>query len=92
MKEVRTDASASEEWKRYGRAVIQSMLEVLDGSHQETHGPLLETADYWLSVGLAIGLSQPKSAKRLLALIEAQEGERARLEEDAAAFCAEVLG
>ena len=83
--------AASEEWKCYGRAVIQSMMEVVAESDERTHGPLLETADYWLSIGLAIGLGRPSEAVRLLELIEADEEERAKLDEDAEAFCAEAL-
>jgi hypothetical protein len=30
----------------------------------------METADYWLSLGLAIGTEQPEMASRLLRLIE----------------------
>ncbi len=85
------EATASDEWQRYGRAVIQSMREVLEESDERTHGPLLETADYWLSIGLAIGLRRPAVAVRLLELIDAAEEERARLNEDAEAFCAEAL-
>ena len=32
------------------------MREVLAESPEDLHGLLLETADYWLSLGLAIGL------------------------------------
>jgi hypothetical protein len=67
-------------WNRYGRALTSAMAEVLE-----------ETADYWLSVGLVIGLEHPASARRLLALIEAEEAERAALAEDAAAFVREAL-
>jgi hypothetical protein len=88
----RTTEATSNEWKRYGKALIQSMREVLDETDQPVHSPLLETADYWFSVGLAIGVKQPRNAQRILALVEAQEEERARLDEDATFFCAEVLG
>ena len=52
---------------------------------------VLETADYWISVGLTIGLERPHQARRLLELIEATESERTTLAEDAAAFIAEAL-
>jgi hypothetical protein len=48
-----------EDWERYGRAIIESMREVLAESPEDLHGLLLETADYWLSLGLAIGLGRP---------------------------------
>ena len=44
-----------------------------------------------LSLGLAIGLARPEDAERLLRLIEAEDASRLELEEDAAAFCEEVL-
>jgi hypothetical protein len=40
-----------ENWGRYGRALIKSMREVLAESPEDLHGLLLETADYWLSLG-----------------------------------------
>ena len=52
---------------------------------------VLETADYWISVGLTIGLERPHQARRLLELIEATESERTTLAEDAAAFIEEAL-
>ena len=78
-------------WNRYGRALTSAMAEVLEEVPEEVRPHALETADYWLSVGLAIGLEHPASARRLLALIEAEEVERAALAEDAAAFLREAL-
>jgi hypothetical protein len=52
----------------------------------------LETADYWLSLGLAIGTEQPEAAVRLLRLIETEEPERAELTTDAKQFVTEALG
>ena len=85
------DATVSPEWDRYGRAVIGSMLEVLEEAREEHHPLLLEAADYWLSLGLAIGLSRPGDAERLLDLIEAEDAARIQLQEEAAAFCKEAL-
>jgi hypothetical protein len=48
-------------------------------------------ADYWISVGLTIGLERPHQARELLELIEADESERTALVEDAAAFIEEAL-
>ncbi len=86
------DAADSPEWERYGRAVIGSMAEVLEEAVDEHRPLLLEAADYWLSLGLAIGLGRPGEAERLMALIEPDPSARAELGEDAAAFCTEVLG
>lgn len=85
------DATVTPEWERYGRAVIGSMLEVLEEAEEEHHPLLLEAADYWLSLGLAIGLSRPNDAERLLGLIEAEDAGRRELNEDAAAFCREAF-
>jgi hypothetical protein len=79
-------------WKRYGRAVIQAMAEVTAEVPEESHALLLETADYWLSLGLAIGVQRPDEALRLLDLIEAEATGQSELAGDAAAFCAEALG
>jgi hypothetical protein len=80
-----------DDWTRYGRALASAMAEVLDELPEEFRPHVLETADYWLSVGLTIGLERPAPARRLLALIEAEEAERAALAEDAAAFLEETL-
>ena len=84
-------ATNDDGWNRYGRALTSAMAEVLEEVPEEVRPHALETADYWLSVGLAIGLEHPASARRLLALIEAEEIERAALAEDAAAFLQEAL-
>ena len=80
-----------EGWQRYGRAITGAMAEVLDELPEEARPHALETADYWLSVGLVIGLEHPAEASRLLALIEADENERPNLSEDGAGFLAEAL-
>jgi hypothetical protein len=78
-------------WVRYGRTLTRAMAEVLDEISEELRSHVLETADYWISVGLTIGLERPHQARRLLALIEAEEAERVALAEDAAAFVEEAL-
>lgn len=80
------------DWQRYGSAIIASMSEVLDQAKEEHHPVILETADYWLSLGLTIGLSQPEDGRRLLHLIETEEPNREELHADAEAFVGEVLG
>jgi len=52
------------------------MAEVLEDFPEEARPHALETADYWISVGLTIGLERPHQAHRLLELIEAEEAER----------------
>jgi hypothetical protein len=78
-------------WTRYGRTLTRAMSEVLVEIPEELRPHVLETADYWISVGLTIGLERPHQARRLLELIEAAESERATLAEDAAAFIEEAL-
>ncbi len=80
-----------ERWRRYGSAVVASMSEVLDRAHEEHRPALLETADYWLSLGIAIGLNRPDEGRRLLEIVEAEEGNRAELAADADAFLTEAL-
>jgi hypothetical protein len=80
-----------EGWQRYGRAITGAMAEVLDELPEEARPHALETADYWLSVGLVIGLERPAQASRLLELIEADQQERAALSQDGAGFLAEAL-
>jgi hypothetical protein len=67
------------------------MAEVLEEIPEELRSHVLETADYWISVCLTIGLERPHQARRLLELIEVEESERATLAEDAAAFIEEAL-
>ncbi|HEV3097219.1 MAG TPA: hypothetical protein VG104_08755 [Candidatus Dormibacteraeota bacterium] len=84
-------ASVDEQWARYGRALIGSMSEVLGETPDDIHANLLETADYWLSVGLVLGLRQPAQARELLQVIEAHEAERGELERDAAGLIGDVF-
>jgi hypothetical protein len=83
--------SVDDPWTRYGRTLTRAMAEVLDEIPEELRSHLLETADYWISVGLTIGLERPHQARRLLELIEVEEAQRATLAEDAAAFIEEAL-
>ena len=83
--------ASDDAWERYGRALHRAMAEVLEDFPEELRSHALETADYWISVGLTIGLERPHQARRLLELIEVEESERAILAEDAAAFIAEAL-
>lgn len=71
--------------------MIGSMSEVLGETPDDIHANLLETADYWLSVGLVLGLRQPAQARELLQVIEAHEAERGELERDAAGLIGDVF-
>lgn len=85
------DGAPGEPWDRYARALLQVMQEVLGEAPADVHPLLLENADYWLSLGLALGAERPAEARRLLAVIEADDGERSALAQDAAQFVADVL-
>ncbi len=67
------------------------MSEVLAETPDEIHANLLETADYWLSVGLVLGLREPDQAQRLLEVIEAYEAERGELVRDAKSLIGQVF-
>lgn len=84
-------ATSGTDWERYGRALHRAMAALLSEFPEETRPNALETADYWISLGLTIGLERPHQARRLLELIEADEAERTALAEDAAAFLEEAL-
>jgi hypothetical protein len=77
--------------QRYGRAVHRAMAELLDEFPENVRPHAVEVADYWLSLGLAIGLEHASEAQRLLGLIEANEEEMAELSHDADAFLEEAL-
>ena len=79
-------------WERYGGTLTRAMAEVLPEFPDGVRPHVLEVADYWISVGLALGLERPHQARQLLELIEADEAERTALDEDAAAFIEEALG
>jgi hypothetical protein len=67
------------------------MAELLDELPENVRPHAVEVADYWLSLGLAIGLEHASEAQRLLGLIEANEEEMAELSHDADAFLEEAL-
>ncbi len=83
--------SLDDQWARYGRALIASMSEVLGETPEDIHANLLETADYWLSLGLTLGLRDPQQATDLLKVIEAHEPERGELARDASTLIGEVF-
>jgi hypothetical protein len=87
-----TNENLDAAWRRYGQALLHAMAEVRAETPEEVHAVLMETADYWLSMGLAIGTDQPEVASRLLRLIETEEAELVELSADAHDFVAEALG
>jgi hypothetical protein len=87
-----TNESLDPDWRRYGQALLHAMAEVRAETPEDIHAVLMETADYWLSLGLAIGTEQPETARRLLRLIETEEPELLELTADAEHFVAEALG
>jgi len=87
-----TNESLDPDWRRYGQALLHAMAEVRAETPEEVHAVLMETADYWLSLGLAIGTEQPETARRLLRLIETEQPELLELTADAEHFVAEALG
>jgi hypothetical protein len=84
-------ASVDAQWSQYGRALISSMSEVLAETPDDIHANLLETADYWLSLGLVLGLRDPAQARQLLQVIEAHEAERGELERDASGLVSQIF-
>ena len=87
-----TNESLDPDWRRYGQALLHAMAEVRAETPEDIHAVLMETADYWLSLGLAIGTEHPEMASRLLRLIETEEPELLELTVDAQHFVAEALG
>ena len=72
-----------ETWQRYGRALITAMREVLEEIDERQREVLLETADFWLRLGLVIGLERAPEAEQLLRLSAAHAGEHDELLADA---------
>ena len=84
--------SLDQAWRRYATALLHSMAEVRAETAEEVHPVLMETADYWLSLGLAIGTELPEMARRLLRLMETDEPDLVQLSADAQHFVGEALG
>ena len=77
--------------QRYGRAVHRAMAELFDGSPENAQPHAVEVANYWLSLGIAIGLEHASEAQQLLGLIQANGEKMAELSHDARAFIEEAL-
>jgi hypothetical protein len=83
--------TTDETWARYGSALTGTMGELLEEVPENLRPHLLETADYWISLGLLIGLQHPADAQQLLEVIETEEPERLALAADATAFIEDAL-
>ena len=77
--------------QRYGRAVQRAIAELLDGFPENARPHAVEVANFWLSLGIAIGLEHRSEAQQLLGLIEANGEKMAELSHDARAFLEEAL-
>lgn len=86
-----SETRADEAWQRYGRSLIAAMREVLEEVDDRHHELLLEAADFWLSLGLVIGLERAEEAERLLEVLQEHAGERAELLSDADELLAEAV-
>lgn len=67
---------------------MREVLEEVDEQHREM---LLETADFWLRVGLVIGLERAEEAELLLRLSGGDTNERDELLADAEDLLDEVI-
>jgi hypothetical protein len=79
------------EWTRYGTALSAAMAEVMADVPEETRPLGIEAAEYWLTIGLIVGIHHRDAAGRLLRLIERDEREVSELAKDAAGFIDEAL-
>ena len=86
------EASAPAGWDAYGRALLTSMSGVLAEVPEGHHAKFLETADFWLALGLATGLERPSEARRLLELMEPDVESRREISRDAEELCTQVFG
>ncbi|MFI5259283.1 MAG: hypothetical protein ACHQ01_06715 [Candidatus Limnocylindrales bacterium] len=77
--------------QRYGRAVHHAMAELFDEFPESARPHAVEVANFWLSLGIAIGLEHGSEAQQLLGLIEANGEKMAELSHDARAFLEEAL-
>ena len=86
-----SEAQPDETWQRYGRALIGAMSEVLEEVDEKDRELVLETADFWLSLGLTIGLERPDEAEKLIAVLQGTPEERGELRSDADALLDEAV-
>ena len=77
--------------QRYGRAVHRAMSELLDEFPENAQPHAVEVVNFWLALGIAIGLEHGSEAQQLLGLIEANGEKMAELSHDARAFLEEAL-
>jgi hypothetical protein len=77
--------------QHYGRAVNRAIAELFDGLPENAQPHAIEVANFWLSLGIAIGLEHASEAQQLLGLIEANGERMAELSHDARAFIEDAL-
>ena len=82
----------SDDWNRAGRALLTAMEEVVAEVDEEQRPLVLETAVYWVALGVAAAIDRPADARRLLDVIEPNATDRDELLSDARAFLDEALG
>jgi len=86
-----SEPQTDEAWQRYGRALIAAMRDVIEEADERHRELLLETADFWLGLGLVMGLRRPDEAVTLLGVMEAHADEHAELLADADDLLANVV-
>ena len=87
-----SEPTPSAEWSRYGGALSVAMSEVVAEVEEDMRPLLVETAEYWLAIGLIVGVHHDDAARRLLHVIERDEKEVTELANDAASFINQALG
>jgi len=88
---VNDKQQADEAWQRYGRSLIAAMQEVLEEADDRHRELLLEAADFWLGIGLVLGLDRRADAERLLGILQGHGDERGELLADADDLLAEAI-
>jgi hypothetical protein len=78
-------------WERYARALLTTMAAVLGEADERHRELLLETANYWLAMGLVLGLERPDAATRLVSIVEPRAEDQDELREDAHDFIEDAV-
>lgn len=87
-----TTHAPSDEWNRAGAALLGAMNDVIAEVDEEDRPLVLETAAYWLALGVAAAIDRPTDSQRLLDIIEPGGADRDELLSDARAFLDEAVG
>jgi len=86
------EAEIGEAWSRYGGALIGAMRDVLEEADDRHRELILEVADFWLTLGVVLGLERPAQARRLLEVVENDAADRKELLADADDLLEAALG